>query len=300
MPKQKQKDKKKSNKELEAERLEEERLKREAIEKEQEMKFGIQSFLPDERVPMLLTQWFTKECWNHDSPRKFTRTHLLGMFERLGVDRLIRDDEIDMFSNSIIYNLIHAKDTMKLNDEKACYFVNLMFFLFINKDKRFDVDYFFVGDKVEEEEEDEEDKKKKGNDKKKGKKTEEDEEDFLVDEEDEFDREEIKVDAGALGGKSYEEDLKGFKVLVSKVVKNNLELFSKQQIARIVAYSIDNYFNNFKLFNYCQTHEQTQENIYLQVIFHLTLGLNRRAFHPGAPILCQVPRKDHDCGGNRG
>lgn len=269
MPKQKQKDKKKSNKELEQEKLEEERLKREALEKEQEMKYGIRSFIPGERIPMLLTEWFTKQCWSHDSPRKFTRTHLLGVFERLGVDRLIRDDEIEMYSNSIIYNLIHAKDAMKLDDEKACYFVNLMFFLFVNKDKRFDVEYVFPEDKVEEEEEELDDKKGKGKEKekKKGKKnTEEDEEeDFLVDEEDEFDREEIKIDTGALDGKSYDEDLKGFKVLISRLVKNKLDLFDRQQIARIVAYSIENYFNNFNLFNYCQTHEQTQENIYLQV-----------------------------------
>lgn len=274
-PKKQTKDKKKPSKESEAEKLEEERRQKEALEKEEIEKYGITSFIKEERIPMLLTEWFTKECWINESPRKFAREHLLKMFERVGIDKKIRDDEIDMYSNSIIYNLIYAKDKLKFDDKMTSYFINLMFFLFTNGDKRFQVDYTFIGDKKEEEDEEEEESKKKGKDKKKGKQDEE-EEFVLVDEEEEFDREEIPIDSSVLENKSYEEDLKSFKTLISKLVKSDINLFNKEQIARIVTYSIDNYFNNYNLFNYCQKNEQTEENIYLQVSYFIIpkLGIN--------------------------
>lgn len=272
MPKQKpkQKDKKKTAKELEAERLEEERIKKLELKLENEKKFGINPFTSGtKRTPMLLTSWFLQECWNNDSPRKFARTHILKIMENLGNDREIRDNEIEMFANAIIYALIHGKDKLKFNDKKLYYFVNLIFYLFVTNDQRFEkVNYVFIGDEEEEEEEiEEKGKGGKGKKDKKGKKKEEEEEETeaLVDEEDEFDREEISIDMNSFQGKNYDVDLKGFKVLIGGIVKENFELFYKEEIARIVTYAIDNYFNNYRLFNYCQTHEQTEENIYLQV-----------------------------------
>lgn len=90
----------------------------------------------------------------------------------------------------------------------------------------------------------------------------------MIDDESELDRSEIQIN-DALDGKTYESDLSEFKQKLSLLCKGNPDLFEKSQIAKIVNYAVESYFNNFRLFNYCQTNEQTEENVYLQVTFNI-------------------------------
>jgi len=255
------KEKKKTAKEIEAEKLEQERLAKEALKKEEEMKYGLNELIENQGPPMLLTNWFTSECWNHSEPRKFAAEYLLEIFTRLKIEKLIRNDEIDMYANSIIYNLIYAKNNLKLDEEKTCYLANLLFSVFINGDGRFSIEFPYLKNIVEEEEEEEDPKKKKKD--KKGKKDEE-EEIVLVDDESVFDRSLIEINE-TIEGKEYGDDMVHFKRTLGLFAKSRLGLFSKAELASIIAYTKDSYFNNFKLFNYCQTHEQTEQNLYLQV-----------------------------------
>jgi hypothetical protein len=262
MPKQRGgKDKKKTAKEIEAERMEAERLAKEALKKEEEMKYGLNELVENQGPPMLLTQWFTTACWDHEDPKKFTEEYLLTIFTKLEIDRKIKNDELEVYSNSIVYNLIHAKNVLKFDDEKSCFFVNLLFSVFINGDARFEIEYPYLKNEVVEEEVEEDAKKKKKE--KKGKK-EEEEEVQLVDDESEFDRSLIEI-SDSLEGKEYGDDMMFFKMTLGKLAKANLDRFSKAELGQIITYAKDSYFNNFRLFKYCQTHEQTEENIFLQV-----------------------------------
>lgn len=271
------KDKKKNNKEVEAQKLEAERLAALALKQEQEAKYGLNRLVAGENTPMLLTEWFTKTAWMHENPRSFTREFLTEQFTQQGLIDQITDGELDMYSNSILYNLIYAKDKLKLDDHKACYLINVLFTVFVNNDQRYSQKEFeFLEDvrareaaEAEEAQANDKKKDKKGADKKKTEAVEE----VVIDEEDELDRSEIQV-GGALDSKNYDEDLSQFKKQLASLCKSNPGLFERSQIANIVNYAVESYFNNFRLFNFCQTNEQTEENIYLQVTTPHTPQLN--------------------------
>ena len=264
------KDKKRTNKEIEAERLEQERRLREAKRKEDELKYGINELVDHVNKPMLLTEWFITTCWEHEDPRQFAQEHLMELFTRLKIDKLIKNDEIEMYANAVIYALIFAKDKLAADTRKAYYITNLLFSLYYNGDTRFDIEYPYLRVVREREAaEAEEDAKNKKKDGKKGGKGgdkggEEEEEQAEEDEDSEFDRSLIEI-GDSVAGKTYEDDLAGFKASLGLLAKRVPGLVTKADIARIVGYSIQSYFNNFNLFNYCQTHDQTEENVYLQV-----------------------------------
>jgi hypothetical protein len=261
------KDKKKNNKEIEAAKLEAERQAALALKREQEAQYGLNPLIQGQKTPMFLTQWFTEKAWSHENPRTFTREYLKQQFSNQEIIDLITDGELDMYSNSILYNLVYAKNELKLKNEKACFLINLLFTVFINSDDRFmSKNFEFLEDirareAAEAEAAQANDKKK---DKKADKKKGAEEEEVVIDDESELDRSEIQV-GNALEDKSYDQDLREFKQKLSLMCKGNPDLFNRGQIASIVNYAVESYFNNFRLFNFCQTNEQTEENIYMQV-----------------------------------
>lgn len=95
-------DKKKNTKEVEAEKLEQERLERERQREEDEKKYGIKELIKDKDYPMLLTQYYVETAWSHDAPRQFTKEYLMEAFKRLKLDKLVTDDELELYGNCII------------------------------------------------------------------------------------------------------------------------------------------------------------------------------------------------------
>jgi hypothetical protein len=225
------KGKQKNNKEVEAARLEAEKQAALALRQEQEAKYGLKRLINGQNTPMLLTQWFTETAWMHENPRSFTKTYLSEQFTQQGIIDNITDSELDMYSNSILYNLVYAKDKLKLTDEKACYLINLLFTVFVNNDERYTTKQFVFLEDVRAREAAEAElaqadtKKKDKKADKKGKKTEVVEE-VVIDDASELDRSEIQV-GSALDSKSYDSDLQEFKKNLSLVCKANPGLFDR-------------------------------------------------------------------------
>ena len=271
-------DKKKNTKELEAEKLEQERLEREKKQEEDDKKFGIKELIKDKDYPMLLTQYYVETAWSHDSPRQFTKEYFMEALKRLKLDKLVSDDELELYSNFTLQNLIYGKSTLNLCWGKITVLVNLLFGIMINNDKRFQIEYPFIGRKKEEEEVDEVKEEVKGavkkgakvtkvvKDAKKGKK----EEEVLMEpqeeqeEDEEFSRSDILV-GDNLAAKTQESDLLEFKQRLRELMGADITLFEKGQIANIVEHAVDSYFNNFELFNLFQTTEQKEEELFIQV-----------------------------------
>lgn len=268
--KDKPKDTKKNPKELEAQRLEAERIAAETLKRQQEEECGLLRLIEGENIPMFLTQWFTTTAWSHEDPRTFTKSYLMRVFTAQKLADEITDFEIDMYANSILYNLVHAKDKLHLSDQATCYFLNLLFSVFVNQDSRFGSKTFeFLEDirarEAAEEQQAAADKNKKAPEKDAKKKTDGKDDLPVVDESEPLDRDEIKLGT-SLDQKSYEDDLSQFKQRLAKVCRTNPDLFDKSQIAQIISYAVESYFNNFRLYNFCQLYEQSEENLYLTVI----------------------------------
>lgn len=267
--KDKTKDTKKNPKELEAQKLEAERIAAEALKRQQEDQYGLDRLTPGENIPMLLTKWFTTTAWSHEDPRTFTKAYLVKQFTDHKLIDEITDFEIDMYANNILYNLVYAKDKLKLDDNSSCYFLNVLFSVFVNQDKRFTSKTFeFLEDvrakEAAEEQQAATDKNKKAPEKDPKKKVDGKDELPVVDESDPLDRDEIKLGT-SLDEKTHEDDLAQFKLRLQKLCRSNPNLFNKGQIAMIINYAVESYFNNFRLFNYCQQYEQSEENLYLTV-----------------------------------
>lgn len=155
--------------------------------------------------------------------------------------------------------------------------VNLMFGIMIHNDKRFQIEYPFLGRQKEEEEVEEVKEEVKagkkgakavkgGKDKKKAKKEEEvaPEPQEEEEEDEEFSRSDIVV-GDNLETKTQEGDLQEFKQRLRDLVTIDVDLFEKSQVASIVQHAIESYFNNFELFNLFQTSEQKEEELFIQV-----------------------------------
>lgn len=136
-----------------------------------------------------------------------------------------------MYSNSILYNLVYAKDKLKLDDMATCYFLNLLFSVFINEDQRFTSKTLeFLEDirarELAEEQQAAADKNKKAPEKDPKKKTDGKDDLPVLDESDPLDRDEIKL-GSSLEQKSHENDLAQFKIRLSKLCRANPQLFTK-------------------------------------------------------------------------
>ena len=99
-------DKKKTSKEEEAALLQEKQRLIRAQEIENNLKYGIYDLIKDKSYPMILTQWFIQEAWTHDTPRAFTKEYLTTQFGKLGILNSVTDDELELYSNTILRNLI--------------------------------------------------------------------------------------------------------------------------------------------------------------------------------------------------
>lgn len=267
--KDKPKDTKKNPKELEAQRLEAERIAAETLKRQQDEECGLNRMIEGENIPMFLTQWYTTTAWSHEDPRTFTKAYLMRMFTAQKLVDEITDFEVDMYANNILYNLVYAKDKLHLDDTATCYFLNLYFSVFLNQDSRFSSKNFEYLEDVRAREAAEEqqaalDKTKKAPEKDPKKKGDTKDDMPVVDESDPLDRDDIKLGT-SLSQKSHEDDLAQFKLRLSKVCRANPALFDKSQIALIINYAVESYFNNFRLYNFCQLYEQSEENLYLTV-----------------------------------
>lgn len=223
--------------------MEEEQKARRERRQQQDKKYGIQAYV--EGYPMLLTEDFVSSVWTSAQPREAAFEYLYNQLERLKVVNKVKDDELRMYANQILFDLIHLKKDLEFTESKCYLALNLLFYNFINNDSRFNIEYPYVKVQTSEEEEEEA-------------------EEQPAKLEDEIDRSEIQV-LDALDGKTYESDLKDFKEYLSKMAKKNPSIFTKQDLVALVNHALTSFFNNYNLFRYNSLYEQTEEEIRMQV-----------------------------------
>jgi len=259
--------KKKNTKEEEAERLEQERLIADQKKKEDEEKYGINELIPsaENPTPMILTEYYCKTAWEHDDPREFTNEFLTEQFTRIGIWNSITDDELLMYSNYIIKNLVFAVKDLSLDYLATSKIVNLMFSIMINKDLRFEeADYPYLSKMkaMEAQLEAQQDSKTQKKDAKKSEEpTNEEDED---EEEDALSRSMIEV-GDSLAIKSYSDDLSTFRVRLKQLTSAFPDLLTSSSIPLLASHALSLYFTNHSLYLCYQTLPRATSSLYITI-----------------------------------
>lgn len=230
-------------------------LKRAEEEKHYGIRFGV------EGVPFLLSQHFLETVWNSEQPKEDTYAYLSKQFERLGVLHKLRPCEVRTFANQIIYDLIFVRQKLEPSAAKCYWLCNILFMNFINKDRRFALEFPVVREKdpnlAEEPPQEEEEEKQPDNPLAS----------IPLEDGEELDdyRDKLEVQE-ALAEKSYEGDLAAFKANLAKVAKKySSQMSSKAEIAAIVTHAMNSYFDNYNLIRYNAIFRPSEETLYLQV-----------------------------------
>jgi len=65
---------------------------------------------------MLLTQYYVETAWSHDSPRQFTKEYFMEALKRLKLDKLVSDDELELYSNFTLSEFIKVSEEFLHSD----------------------------------------------------------------------------------------------------------------------------------------------------------------------------------------
>ena len=115
---------------IEAERLAEvERLA--AIER---AKFAIVT--SDCGVDQVITRFCIENVWDHSTPKCYLKQFLIRQLKTLNVIANFKLIDLDIMTEFNLYNIIFAKDTLGLDDEKTVVLANLLFGVLRNNDSR--------------------------------------------------------------------------------------------------------------------------------------------------------------------